>query len=66
MTIFPPTPCIVLTECAGALDWLGHFPDFASAQGAMSDWLGSVDRDEDDVAFIVPALAFGHAAKSEG
>lgn len=56
----PPT-CLVLIERSGALDWLGQFPDVATAQSALSGWLRGEDRDPEDAAFILPVLGWGRA-----
>lgn len=54
-----PSLFTVLADDRGTLTWLGQFPSVTLAAQAMTDWLHSDDRDDDDTAFIVPVLAFG-------
>lgn len=59
-----PPSCLVLIERCGELDWLGQFPDVATAQAAMTAWLHGEDRDPEDVAFILPILGWGRALEN--
>ena len=63
MTLLHSQPCLVLTDHDGDLRWLGRFPDLATAQAAMTEWLAAANRDPDDAAFILPVLGFGRPAK---
>jgi hypothetical protein len=60
-TMTTPSLFTVLAEDHGTLTWLGQFSNLDAASAAMNDWLASDDRDEEDVAFIVPVLGFGRA-----
>jgi hypothetical protein len=62
MTLVHSQPCLVLTDRGGEIGWLGQFNDTATARAAMDDWLAAEDRDEEDVAFILPILGFGRPA----
>jgi hypothetical protein len=59
MTLLHSQPCLVLTDRGGEIGWLGRFPDLATAQAAMTDWLAAANRDPDDAAFILALLGFG-------
>jgi hypothetical protein len=52
-------PCPARSE--GEVDWLGQFDDLPKAQIAMTAWLRATDRGDNDAAFILPLLAWGHA-----
>ena len=56
-----PSLFTIFAESNGTLTWLGQFPNLDAASAAMNTWLASDDRDEEDVAFIVPVLGFGRA-----
>jgi len=62
MTPLQTQPCLVLIDHNGDLGWLGQFPDFATAQAAMADWLKAKDRIDEDAAFILPIIGFGRPA----
>jgi hypothetical protein len=62
MTLLHSQPCLVLTDRGGEIGWLGQFNDIATARAAMDGWLKADDRDDEDVAFILPILGFGHPA----
>jgi hypothetical protein len=58
-TMTTPLLFTVLAEANDTLTWLGQFPTLDAASASMNDWLASDDRDDEDVAFIVPVLGFG-------